>query len=189
MRYLAELYYFAQADFPVRKAVLVTATTVAHDCRYFYARILAPCLKSTAANTRSGLLPADPAEKEAFVAGLVGWLFAHSLSDNLFCLLLDENPLPRRDSIPRFAHYDITDSWVLDLSPTTFAALQERWQAEGLPADLFYPETETRCVPYPGKGLVSTLWRRLGVQKCYTPKQWEAERNAISRFHRTAMVG
>lgn len=104
---------------------------------------------------------------------LVGWLFEHSLSHNLFRLLLDENPLPRQEGLPRFAYYDTIASWVLDLSAQAFAALQARWQAEGLPTDLFYPENETRCVPYPGKGLLPALWRRLGVQKCYTPKQWE----------------
>lgn len=44
-----------------------------------------------------------------------------------------------------------------------------------LPEDLFYPEQETRCVPYPGKGLKAKLLRSVGMQKCYTPLQWEDE--------------
>lgn len=175
MRYLAELHYFEQADFPVCKAVLVTAIAVAQGCRHCYARILAPRTPSLPTKTRSGVLPADPRAKEAFVADLVGWLFEHPRFEDPFCLLLNDTPLPRRDGVARFDHHDHTSSWVLNLSAEAFAALQERWQAEGLPTDLFYPEDQTRCVPYPGRGSWPTLWHRLGAQKCYTPKQWEAE--------------
>lgn len=63
MRYLAELYYFEQADFPGDKAVRVTATVVASQCRYFYARILAPRSKALATDTRSGLLPQSRRKK------------------------------------------------------------------------------------------------------------------------------
>lgn len=178
MLYLAELSYFEQKDFPVRTAVLVTAVTVASWCRYYSARILAPRTKSLSPVARSGVLPDAPAEKEAFVQALVAWLLDHSLCEDLFYLLLDDKPLPPTQGPTRFAYYDTLSSWVLDLNPEAFAILQARWQEQGLPADLFYPETESRCVPYPGKGLVAALFRRLGVQKCYTPRQWQNEQQA-----------
>jgi hypothetical protein len=178
MVYLAELAYFEQKDFPLRQAVLVTAVTVASWCRYYHARILAPRPKSFSPTERSGVLPEAPSEKEAFVQALVAWLLDQSLCEDLFYLLLDDNPLPSTRSPTRFAYYDTTSSWVLDLSPEAFALLQARWQEQGLPTDLFYPETEVRCVPYPGQGFVPALLRRLGVQKCYTPRQWQNEPQA-----------
>ncbi len=176
MRYLAELDYFGQSDFPKRQAALVTAVTVASWCEYYRARILAPRSRSVSPREQSGVLPAASSERETFVRALVAWLLDHSLSEALFYLLLDDKPLAPPQDRPCFAHYDDTSSWVLNLSPEAFAVLQTCWQEQGLPADLFYPETEARCIPYPGRGLIPALCRLLGVQKCYTPRQWQNER-------------
>ncbi len=180
MRYLAELFYFQdQRDFPFRKSVLVTATTVAQWCTHFYARIIAPRSRIIPTE-KKGLLPADLQEREIFVAQLVDWLFENSISDELFCLLLDDKPVPRSGGVAKFDHHDDTCCWVLNLTEEEFAECQAKWQANGLPKDLFYPEHETLCVPYPGRGLKAKFLRAFGVKKCYTPKQWQKEQGIMA---------
>lgn len=176
MAYLAELYYLQdQRDFPFRKAVLVTATTVSHWSSHFYAKLIATKSKQMAPMHKSGTLPANTEEKEAFVAELVSWLFENAVVDDLFCLLLDDKPVPQRGQVAKFDHHDDTCCWVLNLAENEFAELQAKWKEHGLPADLFYPEENTLCVPYPGTKLKARVLRSIGVQKCYTPKQWENE--------------
>jgi hypothetical protein len=113
--------------------------------------------------------------REVFIADLVGWLFENSIIDDLFCLFLDSEPTPKPGKVAKFDHHDDTCCWVLNLTETEFAHLQAVWRANGLPEDLFYPERAGLCIPYPGMGLKARLLRALGIQKCYTPKQWENE--------------
>lgn len=176
MRYLPELYYFEeQEDFPFRQAVLATATAVSQWCSHFYARVIVPLTKDTDPLEKGGLLPVDPQERQSFVADLVDWLFDNSAVDGLFCLFLDDEPAPQSGKTAKFDHHDDTCCWALNLMPDEFAHLQTTWKANGLPEDLFYPEHDGLCVPYPGTGLKARLLRALGVQRCYTPKQWENE--------------
>lgn len=180
MRYLAELYYLQdQKALPLAKAVRVTATAVAQWCDYFYAKIIAPTTKQVKPLEKSGSLPKNLQEKEAFVTELLQWLLENSITDELFCLLLDDQPVPQAGRIARFDHHDDTCCWVLNLSDDEFYELQITWREQGLPEDLFYPEWQTLCVPYPGEGMKARLLRALGVQKCYTPKQWESEPPSI----------
>ena len=174
MFYCPELYYLVDgSDFPFRNAVRVTATTISRWSSHYRAELLAPESKNTAPTCKSGPLPTDTREKEAFVAELVSWIFESSLLDTLFCLRLDDEPVPKSGGAAKFDHHDDTCCWVLDLSASEFAELQAAWQAHGLPQDLFYPQGEGMCVPVPGTGLKARLLRALGVQRCYTPKQWE----------------
>lgn len=176
MLYLPELYYLQdQADFPLKKAVEVTAVTVSRWCSCYEAQLIAPFSKDIVPTQKSGALPEAMAERERFVGELVAWVFANSNPPELFALRLNDCALSEKGSVAKFDHPDDTCCWVLNLSESEFDELQEAWQAHGLPKDLFYPEGKQICVPYPGKGWKARLSRALGGQRCYTPKQWEQE--------------
>ena len=174
MFYCPELYYLVNgSDFPYRNTVRVTATTISRWSSYYRAELLAPESKDIAPTCKSGPLPTNAREKEAFVAELVSWIFESSLLDTLFYLRLDDKPVPKSGGTAKFDHHDDTCCWVLDLSESEFAELQAAWQRHGLPRDLFYPAGQGVCVPFAGTGWMARLFRALGVQSCYTPKQWE----------------
>jgi len=182
--YSAELFYFWDTpDFPFRRAVEVTATTVARWSTHYYVAVVVPRADYRGPRKKSGALPPDDeASRAAFVAGLLRWLFAASdaEAEDLFTLILHTRPVTSTavDDAARFAHYDDTCCWTLSLTPDEFARLQDAWRAHGLPEDLFYPADAETCVPYPGTSWWARLLRRLGGQKCFTPKQWERERAA-----------
>lgn len=179
MVYLAELYYLQdQKDFPFQKAVLVTATAVSRWSNYYYAELIAAKSKNIVPTHKSGSLPINTGERNALIAELVSWLFENSAVDNLFCLFLDAEPAPLPGQTAKFDHHDDTGSWLLNLTESEFAELQAEWEAHGLPEDLFYPQADTVCIPHPGDGLKARLLRAVGVQKCYTPKQWENKTTA-----------
>lgn len=181
MRYLPELFYLQdQKDFPLQKAVEVTAVTVSHWCRFYEARLIVPVSKESIPLQKSGALPDGMPEREAFIHALVDWLFAHSNPPELFTLRLADDPLSSKDGVAKFDHPDDTCCWTLDLSAEQFTELQLAWQAQALPTDLFYPEGQQICVPYRGKSWKARLFRWLGVQTCYTPKQWVREQQAAN---------
>jgi hypothetical protein len=172
----AELYYLQdQEDFPFREAVRVTATAISRWSSHFHARLIAPLSEEIGVAEQSGPLPRDIQDKETLVAETVDWLLENSINDELFCLLLDDKPAPKPGKVAKFDHHDDTCCWALNLSESEFAELQAIWRANALPEDLFYPEGGGVCTPYPGGGLKARLLRALGVQRCYTPKQWERE--------------
>lgn len=176
MVYIPELYYLQdQSDFPFRKAVLMTATTVSHWSSHYCAKLIAPRSKRMAPKSKSGSLPPNTEEREALVAELVSWLFENSLADELFYLVLDDEPVLQSGQVAKFDHHDDTGSWALDLAENEFAELQAAWKERGLPKDLFFPQGNAFCLPYPGAGLKARLLRSMGVKKCYTPRQWENE--------------
>jgi hypothetical protein len=177
MLYLPELYYLQdQPDFPLSRAIEVTAVTVSRWCAWYEARLIAPASKSITPIQKSGQLPAELQARQEFVGDLVAWILTSSNPPELFTLLLDDQALSKQDRVARFDHHDDTCCWVLNLLTEQFTELQLAWQAQGLPADLFYPEGMEICVPYPGKSWRARLLRRLGGQRCYTPKQWEREK-------------
>lgn len=178
MFYLPELYYFQdQQGFPFRQALLTTAVVVSRWCTHFHAQVLVPKRKGAEPLQKSGRLPGDLAEREHFVAELVQWLWDRSMMEDVFNLRLDDEPVhASSDKIIKFDHPDDTCCWTLHLSAQEFAQLQAAWKRHGLPEDLFYPEQRQRIVPYPGTGLKAKVLRALGVRKCYTPRQWEHER-------------
>lgn len=182
MVYLPELHYLQdQAGFPFRKAVTLTAAATSRWSSHFYAKLIATRPRYAGPTHRSGPLPPNPQEKAALVAELVTWLFEHSMADRLFCLLLDDAPVPQPGRVATFDHHDDTPSWAMDLTEREFTALQAEWREHGLPEDLFYPEEDSVCIPYPGGGWKARLLRAVGVQRCYTPRQWANRRTGTAR--------
>ena len=176
MHYLPELYYLQdQKDFPLQKAVQVTAAAVGLWCDFFYAKIIMPKSKLLPSVDKQGQLPKYAGDREIFIVDLVNWLFENSLATGLFTLFLDDEPTPKRDKVAKFDHHDDTCCWVLNLTETEFSQLQSVWRENDLPEDLFYPEQAGLCIPYPGSGFKAKLWRALGVLKTYTPKQYQEE--------------
>ncbi len=176
MIYAAELFYLQdQRDFPLQEAVLVTAKTIAQWCTHYQAKLLAPAKKYQGPIERQGILPSELAERASFVEGLVQWIFVNSQIEELFYLLLDDRPVSQADRIAKFAHHDDTCCWFLNLSEDEFVILQDAWRKNDWPANLFYPENETFCVAHPGNSLKAKVLRALGVQKCYTPMQLQAD--------------
>lgn len=174
MIYHLELYYLQdQEDFPTRKAILSTAVEVAQWCSHYHAHLITPRSKEVDPIRRRGHLPADSAEKNAFVHELVDWIFDNSELDEVFYLLLDDKPILQVGESAKFGHHGDTSNWMLDLTESEFGHLQVVWKENGLPADLFYSHDSGFNVPYPGSGLTARLLRLIGVRKFYTPKQWE----------------
>lgn len=176
MHYLFERYYLEEGrTFPLRKGILVTATTVSRRCSHYDAELIVPLSEEIRPMRRRGVLPEDRVQREALVGDLVNWLFDNSLSETLYCLLLHDGPLPKTGGVVKFSHYDGTHDCLLDLNEAAFASLQGAWQAHGLPQDLFYAEEDAVTVPYPGQGVKVRLLRWMGATKIYTPKQWEEQ--------------
>lgn len=178
MIYTAELFYWQdRQSFPFQKAFLVTARTVAQWCTHYHAKLLAPARNYQGAIEKRGILPNESTEKTSFVTDLVQWIFANSEIDELFYLLLDNQPVQQANRVAKFDHHDDTCCWVLNLTEIEYAILQHSWSENGLPINLFYPQQETLCLPYPGNSLKAKVLRLLGVQKCYTPMQWQTRVN------------
>jgi hypothetical protein len=183
MLYSPELYYLQDnKNFDFRKAVVVTATTVARWCNYYEAKLLASKSRDVAQRPKRGSLPSDLQEKEVFLTELINWIFENSWVDDLFVLFLDDEPVPRSEGVAKFDHHDDTCCWVLNLTGGEFAELQAAWEAHDLPRDLFYPPPEVDyCIPVPGNGLKARVLRFFGVKNCYTPKQWEMKFGSLDK--------
>lgn len=176
MIYLPELFYLQdEKDFPFQKAVTVTAAAVSRWSSFYHAQLISPAVKQIDPREKSGPLPAGALARETFVRDLVGWLFEYSMVEGLFCLFLDDEIVPKTGSAAKFDHHDDTCCWVLNLTEKEFVELQSVWRANGLPDDLFYPQQEQICVPYPGTGIKARLLRLLKAQMCTTPRRWEHE--------------
>ncbi len=174
MLYLPELFYLQdEPKVDLEIAIEVTAVAVSRWCNHYEARLIAPLAKALNPTQQSGALPEDLAEREALVRHVVKWLLENSNPPDLFYLMLDDAPLPQRGKIAKFDHHDDTDCWTLNLSEAEFAELQRAWKDNGLPEDLFYPQGQQICIPYRGKSWTARLFRAVGAQKCYTPKQWQ----------------
>jgi len=167
------MFWWALPGFPEDRALEVTARTVARWCQSFRAEMLAPRKECKGDTKREGSLPENPDDKEAFVQELISWIKRCSVVST-FRLLMDDSPILETEQ-PKFAYFDEIDSWFLRLDDREFLELRDAWRKAGLPEDLFAPEDDFFCVPWPGTGLLARLWRLLGVQKCYSPKEAEAE--------------
>ncbi|MFQ5857772.1 MAG: hypothetical protein ACE5LU_19375 [Anaerolineae bacterium] len=179
MIYQPELYYFwEQEGFPFRKAVSVTAQTVAIWCNHYHAKLIAPS-KSATVREQKGELPEDVEEKGAIVEELVNWILEDSVTADLFTLFLDSGRVPQEGRVAKFDHHDDTCCWVLNLTEQEFKQLRMSWEANGLPTDLFYPEGQGICVPYDGTGIVARWLKKLGFKRCYTPKQWAVRQSGM----------
>ncbi len=182
MHYLPELYYLNHpGEFPFRYAFTVTARTVARWCTHFEARLIMPFRELPDGWERRGELPEDIEERDRFVADLVDWLFDNSACEELFYLMLDDEPLPKQNGfdeykVAKFDHHDDTCCWVLNLSEEEFAQLQSSWVEHNLPDDLFYPEDLCVCEVRPPTTWLGKLLNLLFGYQCSvyaTPKQRE----------------
>lgn len=173
--YAAELFYWQdQESFPFERAFLVTARTVAQWCTHYQAKLVIPTRNYAGAIEKRGTLPSESAERASFITELAQWIFANSEINELFCLFLDNQPIvPQANRVAKFDHHDDTCCWALNLTEIEYTILQHAWSENDLPTNLFYPQQETVCAPYPGSGLKAKVLRLLGAQRCYTPMQWQ----------------
>ncbi len=176
--YLADTFYWYNPDFPMTTALRVTAATVGRWCRYYEAQIMAPDRCKSDESRREGVLPDDLHDRSAFIERLLRWVESCSVAFT-FRLVMDDSPI--KDGVqgdPKFARYE-DDTMVLHLREEEFRELQESWRSAGLPDDLFAPEEDFFCIPWPGSSLWARLWRALGVLKCYSPK--DAEHDGLAK--------
>ena len=127
MLYFPELYYFFdQKDFPLQRAVFVTAKEIAKYCTYYKAKLIVP-QKGIKEKERQGLLPVE--EKDKFIEELMEWMFSNSLNLGLFTLTLDNLEIGKaKEKVAKFDHHDDTCCWVLNLSEDEFFKLQNVWK-------------------------------------------------------------
>jgi hypothetical protein len=159
--YLPDDYFFGaeSTDVSLSHVARVTAHCVAQWADRFEAFPLGT------PEQREGFVPNDPTAREALIDGLFDWL--HEVTDrislaavSLFmgdCTLLDQH-----DGIPG----------ILTLEPNEFAELQDSWERQRLPRDLYYLANDQREV-------VETVTKYGGVFRVvqrYSPRQW-ARRN------------
>ncbi len=159
-----------EGNLSVPRAIEVTAAALLPWVTAYQARLIAPA-KGVATPERRGTLPATPAEARALLRELVGWLEAHSAAGTLYTLRLFE---PGAEQ-PTFDFPDVPHDWSLWLTDEQWRAVQGALRAAGLPADLFYPAEAAICVPWPGQRWRDRLLRRLGFQRCFTPRQWRGK--------------
>lgn len=159
MIYHPEMFYFQETkDFPLQKAILVTAKAVSSFCYDYYSELIAP-KKGIKDKVKQGVLPNDKLVREKLIEEILGWITDNSDFSDLFALFLYGNPRnTKQDECDKFDHHDTTSCWALNLTEEEFAKVQEEWKKNNLPEDLFYN-------------------RDLGIQKgwrYYSPKRWEA---------------
>lgn len=180
MLYLPELYYFFdQKDFPIKKAILVTAKKVSEWSIYYKAKLISP-VKGLKDTERQGKLPSQSEEKQQFISNLLKWMISNSEANDLFALFLDDLAIGQREDKPaKFDHHDDTCCWLLNLTEQQFQELKTAWKDNGLPEDLFYKEGEEISITKP-HGLIARFFIRLGFtlenNKIYSPKRWEEEK-------------
>jgi hypothetical protein len=116
---------------------------------------------------RGGPLPPDPTERQAAVEELLDWVEGHldpfRLSIRMVAINLyarGEVLLEQHDGVPG----------PLTLSPAQFGQLQDWWEADGLPRDLYYPAREHRALRRTIPGPDGPM----EVLDPYTPRQWRA---------------
>ena len=169
MIYQPEEYYFRKRSFPFKKAMLVTTQTLAQQCRYYKATLLAP-KKGVREKERRGELLMTKKEKEAFIAGLFRWIFRNSYVPDLFTLYLNSEPITMQKKSTnqlKYNHHDDTCCWTLNLSTKEFTALKKALKKNKLPDDLFFPLNKWV------KGEPKRLFWIFKGETYYTPKQWE----------------
>jgi len=159
----------------------VTAKEIAKYCTYYKAKLIVP-QKGVKEKERQGLLPVE--EKDKFIEELIGWIFSKSFDLGLFTLILDNLEIGKeKERIAKFAHYDDTCCWVLNLTENEFIKLQNVWKENGLPEDLFYLEDKAIKVVIPD-GFIGKFLARLGftgeTSKIYSPKRWEEKKQKES---------
>lgn len=159
MRYLPELNYFDKKDFPFEKAFAVTAGAVSDFCSHYYIEVLAP-KKGIREKIRKGELPKG--DRLKFIQGLLEWLWESSDLPSIFAFFLDKKIVDSRShNDVVFDHHDDTCCWLLNLTDDEFKQVRDAWEKQGLPRDLFYPETQEGVrIPVRGNSLKQKIFRK-----------------------------
>lgn len=158
--YLPEDFYFLDSPgFPTALAARVTARYIARWTDRYEVYPL------SGVPMRKGRLPRSRAAREKLIDELFDWL--ESLPDGLgatVCNLYQQDVilLNQHDGIPGF----------VGASPAEFEQLQDAWQANKLPADLYYPAQAERVVVE----AVQQLGGVFRFPQRYSPLRW-ARRN------------
>lgn len=163
MVYNFDTYYLNKVDFA--KLVTVAASFVSTKTEFYNAELTLPADRTIAEKVRQGALPEE--KREEFIKHLVDWLIKNSLNQELFKLMLYNEPASSSEPMP-FDHHDDSCCWVLNLSESDFEEFKLFLESHSLPVDLFYKSTESVLVK--NKGILGIL----GFQKSYTPKEYEA---------------
>lgn len=180
MTLLPEDYYFSKEDFPVEKAVLVTAKVLGKYCSFYKAVLMNPLKKKEKEIMRVGNLPEG--EEDKVIEEIIGWISKNNMGGLTFDFRLLMGDLPYSED-----GYDGEEGMVniyhgfsccasLEVDYEQFAELQKVWKDNGLPEDLFYPDykaVEVKKDP----GWFLRFLHSLGFSGesvvIYSPKQWE----------------
>lgn len=165
--YLLETTYLDEGV-PLETVLRVACRALAPWAVRYEARLIMPHVSDTP-TLRRGTLPTAVDERRAALDTLLTWLTTNTAVEDLFALSLWEADQTR----PFFQYPDTPDVWSLWLTPAQWHALQTACQSAHLPTDLFFDADQVICVPVEGNTLLARLARRLGFQKCYTPRQWK----------------
>ena len=139
--------------------------------RAYEARLILP-RRDTAPAERAGPLPEDVGERQALLRQVLAWIRESSECSDCFVLRL----LGREEGEqPLFEFHDLPHDWSLFLTAHQWEAVQAALREAGLPDDLFFEADRMRCVPWPGTRWRDRLLRRLGVQRCFTPREWRKQ--------------
>lgn len=111
---------------------------------------------------RAGDLPEDVAGRQRAIDGVFGWLEGHAVPIYGAAIIL------LHDGYPLFNQHDeIPGS--LTLTPRQLAELQDEWEQQGMPRDLYFPFEASHAI-------VEPVWAHGGVvreQRGYSPRAWE----------------
>lgn len=177
MKYLPELHYFQdERSVAFDKSIDVTAGAVAQWCSFYSAELLEP-VRGMEKSTVEGQLEDDKAKH---VAGLLSWLRQYSKLPDLFRLHLHSESIAPKTEAMLYYPDDIC-CCMLNLSEAQFQTLQNAWEENGLPRDLFYEEVQAVCIPT--KNTLANILRKIGIQstQCYSPRRWEEKEKQKTR--------
>lgn len=142
----------------LKRAIRMTAQLVAHWADHYEAEIILQ--RPLIDRRRKGTFPRSRPAREALVKELFNWLemFGEPLTVGVVYLF--------RDNTPLFLIQDGACS--LFLEPDEFVNLQEAWERDELPRNLFYPKSALRTILQPIEKHGGIVWS----YKSYTPLEW-----------------
>jgi hypothetical protein len=149
MIFLKEPYYFRKDDFPLYKAVLATAKSIAPACNGF----LAKTSNSNDRKWKKGPLPQNKSERILYVHKLVNWLFNNAEHpEEVILNLYDRYPITeaKNHMPPAKFSYHGSEYFSLNLNHEEWSKLQNTLGKNGLPKDLYFPKEMQIKVPAEG---------------------------------------
>jgi len=176
MRYALEHCYWRGKDcFDVERIIRSAVLGVLDSCDYYYAEIMVP-MKGVEETVRKGTLPEQGEARRVFAKELFDWVFKNSVVLEIFTLYLDERPIaPGSSGEIIFSHDDDTCCWALHLTDTQYSVLLAQLEHDGLPVDLFYPESAVIWIEKKD-GILG--WFGFTREYAYSPREWAAKSEA-----------